>query len=163
MEMGINDILVKPFKSESIRQLLEKWTAVLSLSGGKNAVTLTDVNNRSAEFWDLALFLETIGGNTRAGITIVNDFIKLTAETISAIKNELSKDSKNLELLEKYAATLSSSSENICAEKLSEYGKTMEEAAKKGDLTQYEAARMDFAIDFLEVKKIFSDWKKTVV
>ena len=48
--IGINDILVKPFKRDSVRQILEKWNTVLSFPKARSIMTIASVNSKSSGF-----------------------------------------------------------------------------------------------------------------
>ena len=54
------------------------------------------------------------------------------------------------------------SSASVSAKKLAEIAKTMDEASKVCDRVAIEAARMDFAIDFMELRNLVKKWSASI-
>src|SRR5574344_2318942 len=158
-QMGINDILVKPFKRDTVKQLIEQWNTVLSFPEAKAIVTLTDMNNSASSIWDIKDFSDTTGGDKILSQSIMDEFITQSKKILSELKAELSKPTKNSEAINRLTHTLKGSSAAVSAFKLTEYGKKMNDAAKAGDYVAVEAARTDFAIDFITLEQIVKDWK----
>ena len=161
-EMGINDILVKPFKRDTVKQLIEKWNTVLSFPEAKSIVTLTDVNNTASSIWDINDFSDTIGGDKKLGASLMDEFISQSKKILNDLKTELQQKNKDAENIKRLTHTLKGSSAAVSAFKLTEYGKKMNDAAKKGDYVAVEAARTDFAIDFITLEQIVKDWKQSL-
>ena len=161
-QMGINDILVKPFKRDTVKQLIEKWNTVLSFPEAKAIVTLTDMNNSASSIWDIKDFSDTTGGDKILSQSIMDEFITQSKKILSELKAELSKPTKNSEAINRLTHTLKGSSAAVSAFKLTEYGKKMNDAAKAGDYVAVEAARTDFAIDFITLEQIVKDWKQSL-
>ena len=46
MKIGINDILVKPFKSEMLKNIIEKWKMVMQTAAVKQIATLHQDENK---------------------------------------------------------------------------------------------------------------------
>lgn len=155
---GINDILVKPFKRITIRQTLEKWSEVLSISNAKSIISLTDINNTTNQLWDVADFMDTVGEDKILAKSIMQKYIIATEDLLAKIKEELSKEEKDFTVIEKFAHTLKGSSGSVSSGKLKSSATAMDEAAKQEDFTKVEAARTDFAIDFTELKNVVRTW-----
>ena len=156
--LGINDILLKPFKREGIRQILEKWFTVLSFPEAKMVMTLTGLNNQADGFWDISDFMDTVSSNTELAVSLMVDYINQTEVILSKLKTELSgeKDPSKIEL---YAHTLKGSSAGVSATRLAETGKRMDDAAKAKDFLKVEALFIDFSLDFVKFRKIVEVWK----
>ena len=155
---GINDILVKPFKRITIRQTLEKWSEVLSISNAKSIISLTDINNTTNQLWDVADFMDTVGEDKILAKSIMQKYMIATEDLLAKIKEELSKEEKDFTVIEKIAHTLKGSSGSVSSGKLKSSATAMDEAAKQEDFTKVEAARTDFAIDFTELKNVVRTW-----
>lgn len=161
-EMGINDILVKPFKRDTVKQIIEKWNTVLSFPEAKKIVTLTDMNNSASSIWDINDFMDTTGNDKQLASSLMDDYITQSHTILTQIKAELAKQDKDFDLLHRLGHTLKGSSAAISAFKLSEYGKKMDEAAKTKNAIALEASRTDFAIDFIKLEQIVKDWKQSL-
>ncbi len=155
---GINDILVKPFKRITIKQTLEKWSEVLSISNAKSIISLTDINNTTNQLWDVADFMDTVGEDKILAKSIMQKYMIATEDLLAKIKEELSKEEKDFTVIEKFAHTLKGSSGSVSSGKLKSSATAMDEAAKQEDFTKVEAARTDFAIDFTELKNVVRTW-----
>lgn len=160
--MGINDILVKPFKKESIKQVLLKWHEVLAVPEAKDIIILADMNNTAMEIWDPSDYMNTVGGDKKVAVKIIDDYVNQTTNILSDIKAEIRNDIIDSEKLHRLAHTLKGSSATISANKLADDAKKIENACKADDSLAFEAARTDFALDFLEFKKIISQWKSSI-
>lgn len=161
-KMGINDILVKPFKRDTVKQIIEKWDTVLSFPEAKTIVTLTDMNNSASSIWDIADFMDTTGGDTQLARALMEDYVAQSHRILEQIKQDLTKPQRNFETLERFAHTLKGSSAAVSVYKLSDYGQKMDEAAKRKDAVAMEAARTDFAIDFIELEQLVENWKQSL-
>ncbi|HBG65008.1 MAG TPA: hybrid sensor histidine kinase/response regulator [Treponema sp.] len=161
-QTGVNDILVKPFKREAVKQMLEKWSSVLAVPDAKSIVSLTDMNNKAADIWDVGTLIHSAGGNRKLAFSLMEDYIAQSQKLLVQIKQELAKPQKDLKRLELYAHLLESNSSARSAHKLAEHGKKMEASAKEGNLVAFEAARTCFAVDFLKLKLIIKNWEASV-
>ncbi len=160
--LGINDIIVKPFKKDRIKQTLEKWGTVLSIPDGKEILTLTNVSNSATGIWDVQDFMDTVGGNTELAVNLMGDYLTQTQEILTDIKDALSLDEKDFDYLASLSHKLKGSSAAMSIHKLADSAKKMNDAAKNQDLITVESCRTDFAIDFLTLKKIVNKWKSTL-
>lgn len=160
--LGINDILVKPFKKESIKQILLKWHEVLSVPEAKEIMLLADMNNKTVELWDTTDYLDTVSGDINTAVKVIDDYTNQTMQLLSEIKLEIKKDLIDTEKLIHYAHTLKGSSKAISALKLAENASKMENSLKEKDSQAFESSRTDFALDFLEFKRAVNQWKSTL-
>jgi len=161
-QMGVNDILVKPFKRDTVKQLIEKWNTVLSFPEAKKIVTLTDMNNSAASIWDIHDFMDTVSNDKQLAQSLMDDYIAQSHQLLTQMKSELAKENKDFETLERLAHTLKGSSATVSVYKLAEYGKKMDEAAKAKDAIALESFRTDFAIDFIKLEQLVKNWKQSL-
>ena len=161
-KMGINDILVKPYRRESVKKMLDKWNTVLMFPEAKKIVSLTETNNKAAEIWDLADFTDTTNQDKELAKSLMDDYVAQTQKFLGLIKRELDKKDKNIDNLKYYAHTLKGISSAVSVHKLAEYSKKMEDAADNKDLTTFESIRVNFAVDFLTLKQLVKSWKSAL-
>ena len=161
-EMGINDILVKPYRRDSVKKMLEKWNTVLMFPEAKKIVSLTETNNKAAEIWDLADFTDTTNEDKELAKKLMDDYLAQTQKYLALIKKEMDQKEKNLENLRYYAHTLKGSSSTVSVHKLAECSNKMEEAAVTGNLNAFESERISFAADFLTLKQLVKSWKSAL-
>ncbi len=127
--IGINDILVKPFKSEKVFEILDKWKIILGLSKATEiAATEQKKTIANDELWDIQDFEDTIGNDWDLGNQIILDYIEQTNNFLIYSKKLL--ETKNFEELHRIAHTLKGSSAAISANKLANISAKMNQAAK---------------------------------
>lgn len=161
-ELGINDILLKPFKRETIQQILDKWNTVLLVPEAKDIMNLIDINNQARDLWDIADFMDTTDNDRRLAESIMNDYISQTLEILNNLKSEIYAKDKNYKNIELYTHTLKGSSATVSVKKLAEIGRQMNEAAKQKDLIKVEAGRTEFALEFKRLQHYVEIWKSSI-
>lgn len=128
--IGINDILIKPFKREKIFELLDKWKIILGLSKTTEfSATEQKKTIANDELWDIQDFEDTIGKDWDLGNQIILDYIEQTSKFLISGKKFL--ETKNFEELHRIAHTLKGSSAAISANKLANISAKMNQAAKE--------------------------------
>ena len=128
-DIGINDILIKPFKREKIFELLDKWKIILGLSKATE-ISASEQKKTIAndELWDIQDFEDTIGKDWDLGNQIILDYIDQTGKFLISSKKLF--ETKNFEELHRIAHTLKRSSAAISANKLANISAKMNQAAK---------------------------------
>lgn len=133
-DIGINDILVKPFKREKVLELLDKWNIIIGLSKATEIFT-TEQKKAIAndELWDIQDFEDTIGSDWDLGNQIILDYIDQTGEFLISGKKFI--ETRNFGELHRVSHTLKGSSAAISANKLANIAAKMNQAAieKKSD------------------------------
>lgn len=161
-QIGMNDILIKPFKKNEVKEILEKWNSFLIVPNAKDIISLSYVKDLSSEIWDLEDFMETTENNTEFAISLMDEYIEQAEILLNNLKNELVKESPDFQKLELYSHTLKGSSASVSATRFANLGKQMNDAAKIRDKVKLEAARINFAIDFIDFKNIIEKWKISI-
>ncbi len=151
IKIGMNDILVKPFKSNSIKAMLEKWSGVAALPDAIPVIA-SDSGKGEVPLWDKADFEETTGGDSALGKKLFMDYIYQTDELLGEMMDRIER--KEMEELVRIGHTLKGSSNTISAFALGKCGFEMEKSAKEGNLDSYMKAAKHFIILFKEFKKI---------
>ncbi|MBQ6568022.1 MAG: response regulator [Treponema sp.] len=161
-KMGINDILIKPYKRDAVRKMLEKWNTVLLIPEAKTIVNLAEMNNTASEMWDIADFMNTAGGDPQLALSIIDEYEDQTQKLLEKIKKELAEPEMNFSQLRFDAHTLKGSSAAVSAHKLRDTAKEMERAAMAKDTKSFDDRRTAFALDYLKLKNIIKNWKSTL-
>ncbi len=157
-KIGINDILVKPFKSAAIKNCLEKWNTVMQFPEVQQMAILESTNSVPGEIWDQDDFLDTVAGDTELATRMLDAFIIQTEGLLETAENIFK--SGKFDELAKLGHTLKGSSATLSAKSLSEYGKRLENASKARDPNAAELNLTFFTQDFGRFKKIKPKWKK---
>ncbi|MBQ0040019.1 MAG: response regulator, partial [Treponema sp.] len=161
-KIGVNDIIVKPFKRDTIREILEKWNSVLTVPNAKDIITLTFLESKSSEMWDIEDFMDTTGQNTEFAISLMDEYITQSKELMDKLKDELKHSPLNYEKIELYTHTMKGSSASVSATRFAELGRKMNDAAKTRNLTDLESARINYEIDFITFVNIVDNWKTSI-
>lgn len=133
-DIGINDILVKPFKREKVLELLDKWNIIIGLSKATEIFTTEQKKTiANDELWDIQDFEDTIGSDWDLGNQIILDYIDQTGEFLISGKKFI--ETRNFVELHRVSHTLKGSSAAISANKLANIAAKMNQAAieKKSD------------------------------
>ena len=160
--MGINDILIKPYKRDSVKQMLEKWNTVLLIPEAKDIVSLAEMNNVASEIWDIADFMNTAGGDPELALSIMQEYEDQSQKLLEKLKKELAEPEKNFSQLRFDSHTLKGSSAAVSAYKLRDTAKDMERAAMAKDLKTFDDRRTAFALDFIKLKSLIKNWKSSL-
>ncbi|WP_407398057.1 response regulator [Treponema sp.] len=161
-KIGINDIIVKPFKRNTIREILDKWNSVLTVPNAKDIISLTFIENKSSEMWNIEDFMDTTGQNIEFAISLMDEYITQSKELMDNLKEELKKTPLNYEKIELYTHTMKGSSASVSATRFAELGRKMNDAAKTRNLTDLESARINYEIDFITFTNIVNNWKTSI-
>lgn len=133
-DIGINDILVKPFKREKVLELLDKWNIIIGLSKATEIFTTEQKKTiANDELWDIQDFEDTIGSDWDLGNQIILDYIDQTGEFLISGKKFI--ETRNFGEFHRVSHTLKGSSAAISANKLANIAAKMNQAAieKKSD------------------------------
>lgn len=151
-KVGINDIIVKPFKSSSIKTMLENWATIMELPVVKNIATLESDSVNKGSAWDKEDFLDTTQGNTDLAITIIAAYIDQTDELLKTADEII--ENKDFEALRQLGHSLSGSSATVSAKKLAEYGKRLNISAKNMDIPASIFNLAEFRHEYTQFKKL---------
>lgn len=131
---GMNDILHKPFKKESVKTILDKWKTVLMFPTDTQAAFLDSNHLVNDKLWDAEDFEDTIGRDWDLGRQILLDFIDQTTALIKDAKKYI--ETENFEQLDLIAHTLKGSSAAISANKLFKIGENLNKSVKAQNLDE---------------------------
>ena len=151
-ESGINDIIVKPFKSNTIRTVLENWIPIIDLPVLKSVSTIEPENSAKKTAWDKEDFLDTTGGDIVASIEILKTFAKQTNRLLK--EAEMAVEAKDFEKLRALGHSLKGSSGTVSAKLLAEYASRLNLTAKTGDLAGCRFNLEEFKHEYVRFKKL---------
>lgn len=155
-ELGMNDILVKPFKRENVRRMLDKWKVVINLPQAKPISVTETTKVVKDDLWDIADFEDTIGQDWDLGNQIILDFIDQTRHFLDACKDLL--ENKDFEELHRIAHTLKGSSAAISANKLTNISAQLSQATKDKDAAAFKMHHDEFEDQFSSFKLLVNKW-----
>lgn len=155
---GMNDILVKPFKSLMVRETIEKWNTALVLPSAQEIATLLETHAIKERIWNESDFLDTIDSDYFFGTQLLKDFISQSEKLIKNIPELIEK--KDFEELRRTGHTIKGSSSSVSAPSLSDYGTRLNKAAKSQDLEALNMNYQALSSELIQFKKEIKNWIK---
>lgn len=157
MKIGINDILVKPFKRAAIKATLEKWNTALQIpfmTEIKNIDMLAPVPDDSTkdEIWNHREFLSSVDGDKSFARGLITDFITQTEKLIASIDQNLF-NSLNSAAIHQDAHTIKGSAASVYAQSIFEAAKKLNDKSQAADTVQKTAL-----LDTAELRAAFSEF-----
>lgn len=157
MKIGINDILVKPFKRAAIKATLEKWNTALQIpfmTEIKNIDMLAPVPDDSTkdEIWNHREFLSSVDGDKSFARGLITDFITQTEKLIASIDQNLF-NSLNSAAIHQDAHTIKGSAASVYAQSIFEMAKKLDDKSQAADTVQKTAL-----LDTAELRAAFSEF-----
>ena len=140
--IGMNDILVKPFKRKNIENMLDKWSKVINRPSASQIASVDSDMMLNNELWNSADFEDTIGNDVDLGKQILLDYIDQTKGFIVTAYDLL--DNKDFEELHRVSHTLKGSSAAISANKLVHISTLMSQATKSKNADEFRKNLEDF-------------------
>lgn len=159
-KMGINDILVKPFKRVAIKNVLEKWSTVMMFPAIKKIAVLENTRSTDLPCWDKADFMDTVSGDTMLAVQLLAEFCTQTSALLAKAEHMLAY--KDFTELRKIGHLLKGSSASVSAKALSEYSERMDVAAKAADYSQVETNLVVLTEEFAKFQKDTESWQKSL-
>ncbi len=161
-KIGMNDILVKPFKSLAIKEMIEKWSTVLAIPELTNITMLNPESanqdsEKEAILWDKTDFLDTVAGNNDLAVQMLDAYYGQTEEYLVKANEALGE--KDFDRIRKIAHALKGSSATISAEKLAVYAEKFGAAARAADINEVKRYITEFESAYCELKKLTHNWK----
>ena len=160
--LGINDILIKPFKKEAIKLMLEKWSAVLSFPEAKSIINIANINNTASEIWDMNDFMDTVKGDEDLAVSLMEEYIDQTRNILEDIGKETSSSNPDYKTLARLGHTIKGSSLAVSVSSLAEYGKQINDAAVHRDIIKAESMKTNSLIDLQKLSTIVENWKTSL-
>ena len=153
---GMNDVLVKPFKSSVVRDLIEKWNTALILPSALEITTLLEVQDNDQKVWNEEDFIDTIAHDYHFGKQLISDFINQTENLIGMIPALI--DERNFEELRRTGHTLKGSGSTVSAFTISDYGVRLNKAAKLENIDALNLNYYALCDELIKLKGEVKDW-----
>ncbi len=166
MEVGFNDILVKPFKIPDIEKVLYRWigigTKTLRENQGKNTGSSSRDNKgehmpephtqpENNTVFDIKDVLDTFMGDREVVKSLIEKFIERSSEQIAAIRENINQ--KDFETGRRNAHTIKGSSLTLSARELGGAAAELERAFKEENPSKIEASYLPVEEAFERLKK----------
>ena len=168
---GMNGVLVKPFKKQSVKELLDKWISVIKMPSDDDLEELEEVDDDFEEvdlndfiynIWDPQDFLDTVSNDFSLANQLIEQFITQTRTYLITAKEALYM--KNIQSLSIIGHTPKGSSATISAKALSEEAKKIEDFARAMDLSEVAKHINEFSVLFTKfeylAKEQLEEWNK---
>ena len=176
MSNGMNGILIKPFKKQSVKEMLDKWITVIKTTFEDELEELEEVDELEEleelevvdiedfvyNLWDSKDFLDTVSNDFTLANQLIEQFITQTRTYLITAKEALYM--KNIQSLIVIGHTLKGSSATISAKALAEAARNLEDSGKNMDLTEAAKNINEFSALFTKfefiAKEQLEEWKK---
>lgn len=176
MSNGMNGVLIKPFKKQSVKEMLDKWITVIKTTFEDELEELEEVDELEEleelevvdiedfvyNIWDSNDFLDTVSNDLTLANQLIEQFITQTRTYLITAKEALYM--KNIQSLIVIGHTLKGSSATISAKALAEAARNLEDSGKNMDLTEAAKNINEFSALFTKfefiAKEQLEEWKK---
>ncbi|MDD6487894.1 MAG: response regulator [Spirochaetales bacterium] len=160
---GMNDVLIKPFKKQTVYELLQKWIKKLdeeknkdSGAGKPNAGISISSTAYNPIAWDIGEMLVTTRNNKELAKQMIADFLSQTVSIFEKITEAI--QNNNFLCVQQYAHILKGSAGALAINKLSDTAKQMELIAKAENAQTCQICLEECGIYFDEFSKLAEDW-----
>lgn len=163
-KIGINDILVKPFKRDNVKSMIDKWKSVINLPESIE-VEIANLDTKlikiQTSIWDSQDFEDTIGHDKDLGTQILFDYILQTRQLIQ--KSETFIKNQDFTELRRLGHTLKGSSAAISANTLASIAEKINLLAKQQNIPEIQKYINKFSEEFDIFIHATDKWKKGLI
>ena len=163
-KIGINDILVKPFKRDNVKSMIDKWKSVINLPESIE-VEIANLDTKlikiQTAIWDSQDFEDTIGHDKDLGTQILFDYILQTRQLIQ--KSETFIKNQDFTELRRLGHTLKGSSAAISANTLASIAEKINLLAKQQNIPEIQKYINKFSEEFDIFIQATDKWKKGLI
>lgn len=163
-KIGINDILVKPFKRDNVKSMIDKWKSVINLPESIE-VEIANLDTKlikiQTSIWDSQDFEDTIGHDKDLGTQILFDYILQTRQLIQ--KSETFIKNQDFIELRRLGHTLKGSSAAISANTLASIAEKINLLAKQQNIPEIQKYINKFSEEFDIFIHATDKWKKGLI
>ena len=159
---GMNDVLIKPFKKQTVYELLQKWIEKLdaekkqSASGADKSKAAVSRTTYNPVAWNIEEMLVTTQNNKELAKQMIKDFLGQTVSIFEKITEAI--QNNNFLGVQQYAHVLKGSAGALAINKLSDTAKQMELIAKAENAQTCQICLEECSIYFDEFSKLADDW-----
>ena len=159
---GMNDILIKPFKKQTVYELLKKWIAKLEKDTDLLMQNLQSANKQDSYnpvVWDVAEMLVATSNNKAVVKQKITDFISRTVSLFEKLTEAV--QTSNFLEIQHCSYLLSSNASAVAVNKLSDAARQMELVSKAKNIQTCKLCLDECVAYFEEFNKIAEDWIET--
>ena len=157
---GMNDVLIKPFKKQTVYELLQKWIEKLEGAVNQPAGKAASVSSASTVYnpvaWDVNEVLVTTRNNKALAKQMITEFMAQTVGIFEQLTEAI--QSSNFFAVQKNSHILKGSAAALAVYKLSDAAKQMELIAKAENAQVCEICLQECNEYFYEFSKLAEDW-----
>ena len=157
---GMNDVLIKPFKKQTVYELLQKWIEKLEGAVNQPAGKAASVASASTVYnpvaWDVNEVLVTTRNNKALAKQMITEFMAQTVGIFEQLTEAI--QSSNFFAVQKNSHILKGSAAALAVYKLSDAAKQMELIAKAENAQVCEICLQECNDYFYEFSKLAEDW-----
>ncbi len=160
---GMNDVLIKPFKKQTVYELLQKWIKKLdeeknkaSGAGKPNAGISISSTAYNPVAWDIGEMLVTTRNNKELAKQMITEFLSQSVSIFEKITEAI--QNNNFLCVQQYAHILKGSAGSLSINKLSDTAKQMELIARAENAQTCQICLEECGIYFDEFSKLAEDW-----
>ena len=157
---GMNDVLIKPFKKQTVYELLQKWIEKLEGAVNQPAGKAASVASASTVYnpvaWDVNEVLVTTRNNKALAKQMITEFMAQTVGIFEQLTEAI--QSSNFFAVQKNSHILKGSAAALAVYKLSDAAKQMELIAKAENAQVCEICLQECNEYFYEFSKLAEDW-----
>ncbi|MBR4823718.1 MAG: response regulator, partial [Spirochaetaceae bacterium] len=157
---GMNDVLIKPFKKQTVYELLQKWIEKLEGAVNQPAGKANSVASASTVYnpvaWDVNEVLVTTRNNKALAKQMITEFMAQTVGIFEQLTEAI--QSSNFFAVQKNSHILKGSAAALAVYKLSDAAKQMELIAKAENAQVCEICLQECNDYFYEFSKLAEDW-----
>ena len=155
---GMNDILGKPYKTEDLKNIIEKWKSSFAESLKSGQRELSESMDDKNLVWDANDFDDTISGDVELGDQLIFDFADQSGKLIEKIPALIKgNDWKGLRQI---GHTLRGSAATISARSISFHGEALNKAAHEEDKKKLKAEYKSLCEELKKFNDAAEAWKK---
>jgi len=158
LEIGMNDVLAKPYRKEQLIEMLIKWfdlkTEKLILNKDENNMD----NKKNNELININKLLNEFNNNKNFIYELIDDLIVNGKEQIKIIEKAINEN--NYETIWREAHKIKGCAANLTAKELSNTAFSLEQSGKNSDINQCNINFENLIIEFNAIENFIINMKK---
>ncbi|MBR5095513.1 MAG: response regulator, partial [Treponema sp.] len=155
---GMNDLLGKPYKSDSLKQIILKWKSSFATNLKPAHTASKKKAQREGLVWDSADFEDTISGDYELGMQLISDFAEQSKKLIDEIPAYIK--GRDYETLRRFGHTLKGSAATISAFSISNQGGELNKAAHEESVKKLREVHKALRDELKKFNEAAEAWKK---
>ena len=155
---GMNDLLGKPYKSDSLKQIILKWKSSFATNLKPGHASSKRKSQKEGLVWDSADFEDTISGDYELGMQLIDDFAEQSKKLIDEIPSYIK--GRDYETLRRFGHTIKGSGATISAFSISNQGGELNKAAHEESVKKLREVHKALRDELKKFNEAAEAWKK---